>query len=308
MKAIDPERYGSLEHPGDAFSYDIYTQVARALRDGQAFGDLEPSSLVASGQSQSAAAMVSYINGVQPLTQAFDGFFLHSRGGSGLPFPPVGETVDLTSTLGGTATVLRSDTAVPIVDVQAENDLYGVLGSAPARQPDSDTFRLWEVAGTAHADRTLVGDATADLVDCGVPINDAPMHVVVRAAMRHLVTWVLDGEPPPEASRLESTEADPPDDPTRRGRHRPRWRPHASRRRARRGAQRRAGPWHRHDLLAVGLDEPLPAARLAELYPSVEDYERAYDDAVEDAITAGFVLEDDRAAIESYAEPDLVAP
>ena len=29
---IDPARYGSLDLPGDSFSYDIYTQVARALR------------------------------------------------------------------------------------------------------------------------------------------------------------------------------------------------------------------------------------------------------------------------------------
>ena len=28
LKAIDPERYGSLEHPGDGFAFDIYTQVA----------------------------------------------------------------------------------------------------------------------------------------------------------------------------------------------------------------------------------------------------------------------------------------
>ena len=27
-----PERYGVLHHPGDAFAYDIFTQVARALR------------------------------------------------------------------------------------------------------------------------------------------------------------------------------------------------------------------------------------------------------------------------------------
>ena len=113
MKAIDPERYGALDHPGDAFSYDIYTQVARALREGQGFGDLEPSMLVASGQSQSAAAMVSYINGVQPLTQAFDAFFVHSRGGSGMPFPPVGESVDFASTIGGTPSILRTDTDVP---------------------------------------------------------------------------------------------------------------------------------------------------------------------------------------------------
>ena len=30
LKKIDPARYGTLEHPGDAFSFDIFTQVARA--------------------------------------------------------------------------------------------------------------------------------------------------------------------------------------------------------------------------------------------------------------------------------------
>ena len=29
LKGIDPERYGSLQHPGDAFAFDIFTQVAR---------------------------------------------------------------------------------------------------------------------------------------------------------------------------------------------------------------------------------------------------------------------------------------
>ncbi len=32
LKAIDPDRYGSLRHPGDAYAYDMYTQVARAVR------------------------------------------------------------------------------------------------------------------------------------------------------------------------------------------------------------------------------------------------------------------------------------
>ncbi len=32
IKAQDPARYSTLHHPGDAYSYDIYTQVARALR------------------------------------------------------------------------------------------------------------------------------------------------------------------------------------------------------------------------------------------------------------------------------------
>jgi len=41
------------------------------------------------------------------------------------------------------------------------------------RQPDRDRFRLWEVAGTAHADVHLVGPL-ASSIDCGVPINVLP--------------------------------------------------------------------------------------------------------------------------------------
>ena len=33
LRQAAPERYGTLEHPGDAFSFDIFTQVARAVRE-----------------------------------------------------------------------------------------------------------------------------------------------------------------------------------------------------------------------------------------------------------------------------------
>src|SRR5690606_5367421 len=74
IKAEDPERYGELTHPGDAFSYDLYTQVARALRtpgDVDALDGLRPEVLLAVGESQSAFALTTYVNGVQPLTEAF---------------------------------------------------------------------------------------------------------------------------------------------------------------------------------------------------------------------------------------------
>ena len=38
LRAIDPARYGSLDHPGDGFSFDIFTQVARAVRAGAGLG------------------------------------------------------------------------------------------------------------------------------------------------------------------------------------------------------------------------------------------------------------------------------
>jgi hypothetical protein len=51
----------------------------------------------------------------------------------------------------------------------------------------------------------------------------------------------------------------------------------------------------------------MPAEPLAQLYPAREEYERRYDAAVDKAIDAGFVLEDDRAALEVYAHPELLA-
>ena len=38
LRALDPARYRSLEHPGDGFSFDIFTQVARAIRAGAGMG------------------------------------------------------------------------------------------------------------------------------------------------------------------------------------------------------------------------------------------------------------------------------
>ncbi|HEX3923713.1 MAG TPA: alpha/beta hydrolase domain-containing protein, partial [Streptosporangiaceae bacterium] len=34
LKESDPARYGALHHPGDAFCFDIFTQAARAVREG----------------------------------------------------------------------------------------------------------------------------------------------------------------------------------------------------------------------------------------------------------------------------------
>ncbi|MGH3555412.1 MAG: alpha/beta hydrolase domain-containing protein, partial [Mycobacterium sp.] len=34
LKSQDPTRYASLDHPGDAFSYDIFSQIGRLIKDG----------------------------------------------------------------------------------------------------------------------------------------------------------------------------------------------------------------------------------------------------------------------------------
>ena len=146
---------------------------------------LRPQRVIAAGESQSAFALVTYYNGVQPLTHAFDGFFVHSRAAVGLPLVGPGKYADIVGAIGGPPTIFRTDQDAPVLDIQTETDVTSILNSYAARQPDSDRFRLWEVAGTAHADEHLLGPI-AKYIDCGVPINNGPMHVVAKAALHAL--------------------------------------------------------------------------------------------------------------------------
>lgn len=208
LTAADPERYGTLSHPGDAWSYDLYRQVGELVRtppdggpdplDGQ-----ERTHVIAVGESQSAFRLTAFANGVQPLRPTFDGFLIHSRGGGAAPFDDDG-TVG--SSLSG-GVLIRDDLDVPVLVFTTETDLT-VLGYASARQPDSDGFRNWEVAGTAHADAFLLGGdpATGEALGCGL-VNDGPQHLALKAALAGLVRWVTEGEAPPEGPRIELDDA-----------------------------------------------------------------------------------------------------
>ncbi len=310
LKGIDPARYASLVHPGDGYSFDIFTQVARALRrGGTVLGGIRPRLLIAAGESQSAMALTTYYNGVQPLTHAFDAFFVHSRAWFALPLVEPGQSADLITALSSSERPwFRDDLAAPVMELQAEGDAVGLLSSSLVRQPDTATFRLWEVAGTAHADRHLLG-AAADSIDCMVPVNDGPMHLVAKAAFRRLETWAREGDAPPIGARLDvdfndggapllRRDADgivlggirtpPVDVPVD----------------VLSGAPGSASIL----CLLLGSTLPLSDTRIAELYSSRTMYEQLYGAATDEVILAGFVLEDDRDALIDFAQPLRVAP
>jgi hypothetical protein len=237
LKTVNAERYGSLAHPGDAFAFDIFSQAGRAVRDGRLLGGLAPRRVLAIGESQSAAFLVTYVNEVDPEARVFDGFLLHGRGGNGaslegdlgLTRSSLAERAAAVSSGRGSASPMagsqriRGDVRVPVLTLQSETDVVG-LGSAGARQPDAERFRLWEIAGASHADTyLLVASATDDgsrspeelgkllaPVDefmgmkMSLPINSGPQqHYVLQAALAHLDRWAAGGAPPPEAPRLE---------------------------------------------------------------------------------------------------------
>ncbi|HEX6568305.1 MAG TPA: alpha/beta hydrolase domain-containing protein [Acidimicrobiales bacterium] len=306
LRALDPERYDSLHHPGDAFAYDIYTQVARALRDPGAtdpLGGLEPERVLAVGESQSAFTLTTYANGVQPLTLAYDGFLIHSRGGAAAPLGEPDAGIDIAGTVGGESTRIRTDLDAPVLVLETETDVLSVLNYHPARQPDSERFRLWEVAGTAHADAYLIGDL-AGAVGCPTPINAGPHHFVVKAALRSLDTWVRTGEAPPEAERIE-TDSTPAyvrdgNGNVRGGVRTPQVDVPVS------TLSGEAAEGSSLICLLLGSTTPLDGDRLRELYPSREAYLDAYTEAADAAIEAGFVLEDDREALLADADPAAI--
>jgi len=90
---------------------------------------------------------------------------------------------------------------------ETETDVGPVLRYATARQADNRRLRIWEVAGTAHADAYLLGGAGASLCP-GSEVNKGPQHYVANAAMAALLRWVEDGNVPPRAPRIRTTGGD----------------------------------------------------------------------------------------------------
>src|SRR5262249_42210722 len=62
-KSSDTDRYGSLNHPGDEYSYDMFSQAGRAVLANQLFAPAYAvHGMLADGESQSAGRMTTYIN------------------------------------------------------------------------------------------------------------------------------------------------------------------------------------------------------------------------------------------------------
>ncbi len=221
LKGFSAERYAATEHPGDSFSYDIFSQVAQAIRAPQAtdlLGGLVAQRLIASGESQSAFRLTTYVNAIHPVHNAYDGYLIHSRAEYAAPLAQ--EPQALISTPPNV--FIRTDLNVPVLVFQTETDvLRSSLNSVTVRQDDTDSLRFWEVTGTAHADRYSLGEGNTDIGDdpsagrvslldniqgfiqCDAPVNSGPMHYVFITAIRGMNNWIIDGTPPPSGDVLE---------------------------------------------------------------------------------------------------------
>ena len=108
-------------------------------------GGLKPKRVIATGHSQSSGRLARYVNSVHSLDPVFDAVILHGGGGK-----------------------IRTDLKIKIWKLNSETDL--IIGQAAVRQPDTDNFRTWEVAGDSHVDAQFIAERTTLVERDGNPI------------------------------------------------------------------------------------------------------------------------------------------
>jgi hypothetical protein len=326
LKRVNPERYARLSHPGDRYSFDIFTQAGTVVKGsaaGKVLGPLVPRSLIAVGDSQSAFFLTTYANAIDPVAGVYDGILIHSRAAMAAPLGGL----MLSSFFAGPAQAvkLRPDLRVPVMTVITETDLVGLgilNGYHAARQPDTDRLRVWEIAGTAHADNYVFTVAPIDsgslpaeklaaayAPTSSVPVGklDNPMnfgpqhHYVVQAALWQLDRWLRTGQAPPKAPDLKLAEGKAPRlvadaNGLAEGGLRTPWVDVPT--------ARLSGVGNSGGMLAslVGLGDPFGDATLERLYPGGKgEYLKKFEASLDAAIAAGYILPDDRPEIMELA-------
>ncbi len=297
-KEKNPTRYGAGNLPNDDISYDILSQTAKAVRDQYQvlLGGLVPNKIFATGHSQSALRLTTYVNAVHPLEKVIDGFVIHGRGNSGIKL----SSGDLRGT--PSSTVIRNDGQQPVFQLQSEMDVSSQSDTSKAT--DSAKIRYWEVAGSSHSDQTMLEGvyavSTRPPASCEKPANRMPFFRVQNAVYSHLVKWATVGTLPPTAPRITRSsflsriqrdtygnalgglrlpEIDVPiatygiDNAT-------------------------TGSTAFLDIFACstsGSTDPFTASRLGSLYPTHADYYNKYKAAADRALAAGYLLPADHA-------------
>jgi hypothetical protein len=321
LKSFDPARYGSLVHPGDSYAYDIFSHGGQTLRDEAEtiFGPgFEPQRFIATGHSATGSRLTTYVNAFGD-SGPYDAYL--PRGTAANPSQPL--RLDPQGLITVPAPTLITNTEKPVMRLQSESE------NMVARQPDSDIFRWWEIAGSAHIDLYLLAGDDGEspqgakrMFDfmiapvnalplqppCNNGLNAGPAAWMHHAALRHIDAWVRDGTPPPIAPRMETTDGlpptgDPNNDNLQRDEHgnaiggiRS---PHVDVPIATlRGRVPDAGPG---SCSAFGATFPFSTEKLAQLYRNHGSFVSRWNQTVDTTVAAGFFTPEDGELVKASA-------
>lgn len=328
LKKANPARYGSLVHPGDQFSFDMFSQAGEAVKHGKVLGPLKARHVIATGESQSAVFMTTYVDAIDPLAKVYDGFYIHSRFGGAPPPEAASMRGGPNGRPGPTGVKMRADLRVPVMTLISETDLIGtgISGFWTADQPDNPKLRVWEMPGAAHVDNYMFfvgafdsGSAPMEKIaplwkpndalfgaKMAHPINSAPQHhYVAMAALSQLDRWVRTGKAPPKAPRMEIVKPEKAGEAPKlvldaegnaQGGIRTPWVDAPTAKLS--GFGNTGGPFG----FLVGTTQPFDAATLGKLYPGGRpEYLKKFDASLSAAVKGGFILKADEGEIRALA-------
>jgi hypothetical protein len=247
LKKFNPERYKSLsmDNPAPAnerceikpstlndttketengLVWDMVSQLGKLLKgkeDSNPLKRYDVKYVIATGYSQTAGYLTTYINLIHPLDTAkmadgkpvFDGYML----GDGDAFMvPLNQCVDAVPP--GEKGVTIKPSGVPVISVVTQGLLTSTI---VARRPDSDDptdrYRRYEIPGAAHVNKKSMDNSpnSADSAKAGVPdsvskcegidqygVTDFPIEIFMNSAYQNLYAWIRTGTPPPKAEPI----------------------------------------------------------------------------------------------------------
>lgn len=325
VKPSDPERYASLDIWSEAppiegdplrlprepaamrermerlrqvnvLSSPILAQVGAALRGaGGPFAELDPRHLILVGHSQTGGVVTDYVLNGHDAHRYPDGSPVYDG-----HFPT------------GSPSVRFGPRDVPLVQVLSDGDISNPYRPGREgreyRRDDSDEpgdrYRLYELAGVGHMgtryppyseNATWQNDAigTAGNIPKDAAMNSLPHDELFSAALDHLVRWVADGVTPPRADRIEVGPdgffAKDEQGNSRGGVRCPQMDVPRLRYLSNPGFNEDGSP----AFGVVGIEEPIPPARLHELYRDHADYVERFERRLDEIVAEGWILAED---------------
>jgi hypothetical protein len=244
LQKFNPKRYAALSFanptpnapcPGGAANsispteegmrFDMLSQVGALLKSDVPTRPLATLRVESVYMTTQNVDMVTYMNAIQPQAKlsngkpVYDGFLMKS------PLAPAKINRCATAPAKDDPRSIIRNVGVPVIAIASQGE---VLNTSAFRRPDSDErtdrFRLYEVAGASHIDKSpyfglpafsdqaLTGgnvQGTADWpfaakCDPDIPLTELPlMSYVFAAAVGNLDQWVRKGIAPPNAKVVE---------------------------------------------------------------------------------------------------------
>lgn len=333
LKGADPERYGSLDHPGDAYSFDIFSQALRAIKHPTGvspLGDLETRFVIAEGFQRS---IDKYFPTGAPVPQP-----------APAPFGIYGPLNDYLANGADDdarlADAFLIDAAAPGVEPRYRVPVLHHLDESAIRReptPDRRNHVTWEITGAPHSDRWSGGhidipspaapgpkltreqeevrrdhfddfgqaptensEVCAPGPSTGTPF---PRRFTLNAALKAVDRWLRTGERAPHAPRIE----------------RPGPVPASANAKLRRDGDGNAigglrlpiidvpvATYNGEACISSGTMTPFSPVRLAALYPTHETYVRKLLEATDGAVAKRFLVCQDAETIMRKASASTI--